>query len=62
MRKFLVNALYNVANVLCIAADKLSPADDSVWRERRWEEYEWKVPAWMNYGEDCGLITEEDNE
>jgi hypothetical protein len=39
MRAFVVNRLYDLANVLCIAADRLSPADDSVWRARMWSAY-----------------------
>lgn len=40
LRGFLVNRLYDAANVICIAADKLSPQDDSIWRERMWAERE----------------------
>lgn len=42
IRNGAVSLLYGIANKLCILADRLSPPDDHVWRERRWKQ---QLPA-----------------
>ena len=39
-RKLFVNVLYDVASALCNAADKLTPANDEIWRDRRWKQWD----------------------
>lgn len=39
IRAFVINQLYNMANLLCVLAERLSPQDDSVWRDRMWKLY-----------------------
>jgi hypothetical protein len=45
IRKFIVNRLYDLADLICLAADRFSPEDDSVWRERMWETYKERIEA-----------------
>jgi hypothetical protein len=39
IRKFIVNRLYDCANILCRVADLPSPTADEIWRSRIWQQW-----------------------
>lgn len=43
MRKFIFNKLYDLANAICLLADRLSPENDEIWRERMWQSHDEKL-------------------
>jgi hypothetical protein len=52
VRKLIVNALYDGANVLCRLADALSPTSDEIWRERVTQEYNDRQARAIKWAED----------
>jgi len=45
IQKAIVNGLYYTANLLCLAADLLSPTSDEIWRGRQRHAQGYDVPG-----------------